>query len=235
MMALNVPASMRQSMANDYDARTEHAVQQAREDERRRIARDLHDDISQQIGLLTIAIDRLRERTALSDPAMSESLHAITAQAQDIGSRVRHVSHQLHASTAADLGRSIRALCQELAAHYEIDIQLACDRLPLSIPSAVALALFRIAQEALQNALRHSGARRLSVEVKARSNVLLLTVADEGRGFDIETVNTGGLGLVSMRERLEPLGGQLSISSAPLHGTRIEARVPIWDTETAAA
>jgi two-component system, NarL family, sensor kinase len=234
-MALNVPASMRQSMANEDDARTERAVQQAREDERRRIARDLHDDISQQITLLTIAIDRLRERTALSDPATSESLHAMTARAQDIGSRVRQVSHQLHASTTEDLGRSVRALCQELAAHYAIDIHLACDRLPLSIPSAVALQVFRIAQEALQNAVRHSGARRVAVEVKARSNVLLLTVADEGRGFDVERAEAGGLGLVSMRDRLEALGGQLSVSSAPLHGTRIEARVPIWTTETAAA
>jgi signal transduction histidine kinase len=222
-------------MAGGFDARIELLTQQAREDERRRIARDLHDDISQQFALLTITLDLLRQHPAASNPDMRQRLDAILERALDIGSRVRHVSHQLHASTLDDLGQAVLSFCHEISAHHDIDIRILSDAASSTLRGALALTLFRIIQEALQNVVRHSGARHVTLEIAARPDALVLRIADDGRGFDVAAQDGSGMGLMSMRERLALFDGQLSIGSSPSHGTRIEVSVPMWRAATAAA
>jgi signal transduction histidine kinase len=224
-----------QPIAGGFDARSELIAQQAREDERRRIARDLHDDISQQFALLTIALDLLRQHPAASHPDMRRRLDEILARAQAIGSSVRGVSHQLHGPRLGDLGAAVRGLCQEAGEHYGIDVRVLCDLIPSSVSGVLGQALFRIVQQALLNIVTHSGARHAAVEIAGRSGSVLLTIMDDGRGFDVAAPENRGMGLASMRERLEPFGGLLSIRSAPAHGTCIQISVPLWRADTAAA
>jgi signal transduction histidine kinase len=225
----------RQPVAGGFDARSEIIAQQAREDERRRIARDLHDDVSQQLALLTISLDLLRQHPAALNPDMRQRLDTVLAQVQSIGSSVRHVSHQLHASALNDLGAAVQRLCHQFAAYYDINIQVISDRIPASMPNALALALYRIIQQALLNVVKHSGARHTTVEIEGRAEDVLVRIEDDGRGFDVATLKNHGLGLVSMRERVEPFDGQLSIVSTPSDGTCIEVSVPLCLAAGAAA
>ena len=217
------------------DGRTEQIVERAREEERWRIARELHDDISPQFTMLTLTVDLIREQSGACDPDMSRRLDEVLLQAREIGRSLREVSHRLHSSTLADLGLAVRSWCQELAAHYDVLFEVVDDCILPSLRGDLALALFRIVQEALQNVLRHSGARHVTIEIAARADAVLLRIADDGCGFDVKSQDATGIGLLSMRERLEPFGGQLTITSAPSRGTRLEASVPISMTRTLAA
>jgi signal transduction histidine kinase len=234
-MTSTISVTAQQPDAVDFDARAELIVEQAREDERRRIARDLHDDVTQQLTLLAIAVGVLREQTAMSDPEVSQRLDAVLLRAQGIGASLRRVSHQLHTSSLGDLAAAVRDWCQEIAVHYDLDVRVVCESMPPSLPGALSLALFRIMQEALQNIVKHSGARHAIVEISGRPDAVFLRIVDDGRGFDVESGEGGGMGLVSMRERLEPFDGRLSINSASSHGTIVEVCVPMWRTAPAAA
>jgi predicted ATPase/signal transduction histidine kinase len=201
---------------------------QAQEDERRRIARDLHDDISQQIALLAITVDRLHQEIAETQPETSRRLFGVLERAQDISESVRQLSHELHSTNLDHLGLqgAVRGFCQEFTAHHGIGVDVRCARMPPLIPSDVAGALFRIVQEALQNVARHSGARSAIVEIGGTPDEVRLTIEDKGRGFDAGATPSFGIGLASMRERLRLLGGHCAIHTAPSMGTRIEATVP---------
>lgn len=199
---------------------------QAQEDERRRIADVLHDDISQRIALLSIDVDRLRQEIAAAQPETSSRLTRVLEQAQALGLSVRTLSRELHCTTLDHLGLGValRGFCEEFSAQSGMAISLRGEA-PRHVPIDVTVALFRIAQEALRNAARHSGASSATVEIAGTDGEVRVTIEDHGRGFDPET--RPGLGVESMRERLTPFGGRCIIESAAARGTRILAVVPL--------
>src|SRR5262245_43621940 len=197
----------------------------AQETERARIARELHDDISQQMALLTMDLEALGDDGS-GDGADGLDREALT-RAQEISKSVHDLSHQLHPTRLRLIGlvAALHALRQELASSG-IPITFTHDNVPASLPPDLMLCLFRIVQEALQNAVKYSHASGISVQLNGDASGLTLVVADDGVGFDVESVWGKGLGLVSMRERVEAIGGFLELKSAAGVGTRLSALIP---------
>jgi signal transduction histidine kinase len=200
----------------------------AQEEERSRIGRELHDHISQRLGLLTIKIDQLR-----GDPAVtsgpSRSLGELRQQTSEITTDVHRLSHRLHSSMLDYLGLvpALQRLVGEVSERHGINIDWRHDALPTPPTSEVALCLFRIAEEGLNNMAKHSRARTARVALGARDGGISLVVEDAGAGFDPRILESkAGLGFVSMRERLRFVRGTIHVESAPGRGTRIEAWVP---------
>jgi signal transduction histidine kinase len=225
-----------QSIPRGFEAHVEQITERARQDERGRIARDLHDDVVHQLVFLVIDVDLLRQQTGTCHPdMMRERLDVVLARVQAIGSSVRNVAHQLKTTDLGNLELAVRRLCQDVMARCEIEVQFICDGVPASLDEALTIALYRIVQEALQNIVTHSGARCATIELAGQSDVVVLRIVDDGCGFDVDATGSSGIGLANMRERLEPFNGLLSISSAPLLGTRIEVCVPMRSTNAVAA
>lgn len=199
----------------------------AQEEERRRIARELHDHLNQQLALLAIDLQQLAMSTSTS-AALTARLDELWQRTNEISSEVHGLSHRLHPSKLEALGlvATIRGHCRDIS-RQGVVAHFTEDRAPAGIPADVSLCLFRILEEALGNVVRHSHAREAFVTLEEVDRDIVLRIADDGQGFD-DTVTPGqaGLGLVSMRERLRSVGGTLSIVSAPGKGALIEARVP---------
>jgi len=207
---------------------------QAQETERRRIARELHDDLSQSLAFLAVELDMLGQELPESAVELSERLQKWSSHVKQLSSTVHGLSHRLHPAKLEQLGlvAAVRALCKDSAQHDGLTVKFADRDVPQSLPLDTALCLYRVAQESLQNVVKHSGARRALVELHGAADCIRLCVADDGDGFDVTSVK-GGLGLVSMRERLNVVRGQVSIESQVGAGTRIEARVPFCATSLA--
>ena len=204
---------------------------ESQEQERARIGRELHDDINQRLAVLAIGFDRLRGRNDLPGEVQSYvlELQKLTA---DISSRVYALSHELHSSTldALGLARGMKGWCKEFGARQEMEINFKSNEVP-RLSQDISLCLFRVVQEALQNAAKHSGAKRIEVQLAENAGEIHLVVSDLGRGFDIEAARRkGGLGLTSMQERVRLVGGTLVIDSKPEAGTTIHVCVP-FDAE----
>jgi signal transduction histidine kinase len=198
---------------------------QAQDTERSRIARELHDDISQQVALLSMNLEILLEEV----PRETESLVGDALnQAQDIARNVHDLSHRLHPTRLRLTGlvAALESLQRELS-RSEPAITFTHERVPANLPSDLTLSLFRVVQEALQNALKYSRARTVTVELHGESDVLVLTVSDDGVGFDVDAAGGTGLGLISMRERVEAVGGAFDIRSRRGGGTRLAITVPL--------
>ena len=151
-------------------------------------------------------------------------------QVQDLGSDVQALSHRLHSSKLEYLGLAAAAagFCRELSDQQEVEIDFHSENIPKDLPKETSLCLFRVLQEAIQNAIKHSGSRHFEVSLSGGLSEIELTVRDSGIGFDPEEAMKGrGLGLTSIRERLKLVNGNLSIDSQPQHGTTIQARVPL--------
>jgi signal transduction histidine kinase len=147
----------------------------------------------------------------------------------EIATDIQHLSHQLHPSKLQYLGvaAAVRDLCKEFSRQHKFEVECVVRDLPQDLEENVSLSLFRIVQESLHNVVKHSQARHVKVELTCQSAVILLRVSDDGVGFNPEHVrNNHGLGMVSMRERLRSVGGELSIWSKPSLGTQVEGRVP---------
>ena len=197
----------------------------AQETERSRIARELHDDISQQLALLTMDLDQV----GVADPGEVKRLAAeARARTQEIARNVRDLSHSLHPAKLRLIGlvAALETLRLELS-HSGIAIAFTHDNVPSTLSADVTLCLFRVVQEALQNAINYSQAKEVAVHLAGSPIGLTLSVVDDGVGFDVEVMWAKGLGLVSMKERLEAIGGFLEIRSGPGCGTRVEATVPV--------
>jgi PAS domain S-box-containing protein len=203
---------------------------EAQEEERTRIARELHDDISQRLGLLAIRLDGLRHDLRAPADELRWGIGAACKQVEDLGSDVQTLSHRLHSSKLEYIGlvAASASFCKELAGQQNVEINFHSEDIPKKLPPDVALCLFRVLQEALQNAVRHSGVRHFEVSLTLAADEIELSVEDRGVGFEPEKANRGhGLGLTSMRERLRLIDGQLSIDSKPHHGTTVRARAPV--------
>jgi signal transduction histidine kinase len=200
----------------------------AQEEERSRIGRELHDHISQLLGVLTIKIDQLRARPEMST-ALGGALDELRRDTSAITHDVHRLSHRLHSSTLDYLGLvpALQKLVTEFSERHNISITFTHTSLPPSLPSEVSLCLFRIAEESLTNIAKHSQARSATIQVAGAPDGIHLTVEDAGAGFDMATLGSKpGLGLVSMQERLRVLHGTVQVDSAPSRGTRIDAWVP---------
>jgi len=197
----------------------------AQETERSRIARELHDDIGQQLAILTMDLDQIGG--ADRDDARRLATEAVV-RAREIASDLHDLSHRLHPARLRLLGLvdSLQALRLELS-QSGTAIVFTHDNVPSTLPSDLTLCLFRVAQEVLQNAIKYSKATRVSIHLDGRSNGVTLSIIDDGVGFDVDAVWHKGLGLVSMRERVEAVSGALEIRSTPGAGTQITATVPL--------
>ncbi|HVQ17309.1 MAG TPA: PAS domain-containing protein [Vicinamibacterales bacterium] len=208
----------------------------AQEEERHRIARELHDNLSQQVAILAIEIGQLAMMSG--DPAATaESIRQLCARTGEISKEIHSISHRLHSTKLEALGlqAAVQGHCRELRAKG-LQVECRAENVPRALPYELALCLFRIVQEALNNVDKHSGAREAKVTLTGTSDTLLVTIADSGRGFDEAAASVhGGLGLASMRERVQFVGGELTLQSRPGYGTRIIVRAPITEVEQAAA
>jgi signal transduction histidine kinase len=208
----------------------------AQEDERRRIARELHDDFSQQLALLSVEMELLQGALPGTGRPEERRLEEMTARIKELSSEVHRMAHELHPAKLDQLGlvAAARAFCRSLSEQQELEVAFRQTGFPRSLPADVSLCCYRVIQEALQNVLRHSDARRADVELRAEPERVCLTVTDSGKGFDLaETRRKGGLGLSSMEERVRHAGGRLTIRSNPEQGTRVEVRLPISPADPA--
>jgi PAS domain S-box-containing protein len=203
---------------------------EAHEEERTWIARELHDDINQRIALLAVNLGVLERDHPASDGQISRRIKDLQEHVSDLGSDIQALSHRLHSSKLEylGLGAAAEGFCKELSAGEKVEIAFQSEGVPVNLSHEVSLCIFRVLQEALRNAVKHSGARRFEVSLAGAVNEIELTVHDSGVGFDPEKAIGGhGLGLTSMRERLKILDGDLSIDSTPQRGTTIHARAPL--------
>ena len=202
----------------------------AQEEERARLAGELHDDFSQRLALLAIRLDLLGQSPPARAESLRESVKTLCADVNALATDVHRMSHALHPARLAQLGvaAAIGGLCRELTAAHAIAIRFDARDVPRDVPPAVALCLYRVAQEALHNVVKHSGASAASVSLAAGDGELHLAVEDEGRGFDVAAAHRDSLGLANMRERVRSVGGRLEVSSAPGRGTRIEVNAPLF-------
>ena len=197
----------------------------AQEDESKRIARELHDDVGQGLALLAVEMDLLRQKLPES-AGVPEMLRHL----RQLSSSVHELAHHLHPAKLGQIGlvAAIRGLCRDLNHSHGVAIAFTERQIPSAMAPEVALCLYRIVQEALGNAIKHSGAKDLRVDLSASADTISLRVVDEGSGFDPDLIHRrGGLGLVSMRERVYSLGGDIMIDSQPGGGTQVVAHVPL--------
>jgi PAS domain S-box-containing protein len=208
----------------------------AQEEEKARIARELHDDFSQRLALLGIGLGQLWKRLPNSELGERSSVKEMLKAIREMSSDMHALSHQLHSSKLEHVGLvpAISALCREIGQKHRIALDFEENGFSLAIPKDIALCLFRVAQEALMNVVKHSKARNARVELCGSEEQITLRVLDYGRGFDPGFQNPGaGIGLIGMTERLRLVRGKLTVNSAPNRGTEIIAEVTLAGTEVA--
>ena len=201
----------------------------AQEEERSRVARELHDDLNQRMAVLSIQLEQLQQdlRKPLDTSLRFQSLKK---QVQEISNDIHRLSYRLHPSKLdhLGLGAAVKSLCDELKQSGKLEIEFQQTGVPASLPQDVTLCVFRIAQEALRNCIKHSGARAVDVVLKKTNNEIHLSVSDDGCGFDPESeLSRKGLGFISMRERLRLVDGCMRVDTRPFEGTRVEVSVPV--------
>jgi len=205
-------------------------VIEAEELERRRIASDLHEDIGQRLTLLTIETEQLESDAHDRAVDVASRMDSVRKQTLEILADVKLLAHELHSPRLQYLGIAavMSSFCKEFGERKRVGIDFRSDGLPSAIPPEISLCLFRVLQEALHNAVQHSGVRQVDARLWGTSDQIQLTVSDFGVGFNLRTATeVGGLGLNRMRERLKLVKGSLSIDSRPKRGTTICARVPL--------
>jgi len=205
----------------------------AQEEERARIARELHDDLGQRMALLQINVERFKHETAELPSKARRELNNIVELTSECSSELHDISHQLHPSRLDTLGlvTTVGSFCKEFSLQHNLRVQFVHQDIPEQFPKDISLCLFRVVQEALRNVVKHSGASEVKVELTRRGDRVDLCISDAGAGFDPTFAKADvGLGLISMRERLRLVGGHLAIVSEVSHGTQIRARIPLSGT-----
>jgi PAS domain S-box-containing protein len=203
---------------------------EVQEQERARVGRELHDDINQRLSLLAVEVQAAKKNFSDSKETR-RLLTKVRKRISEVSSAVQSISHKLHSSQLEYLGlaATMRSFCRDFASRRTVEIDFKSDDVPKTVPYELSLCLFRVLQEALQNAAKHSEVRRFAVELGYATNQLHLIVSDRGIGFEVETTMNkgGGLGLISMRERVRLVNGTISIESKPMRGTTIRIWVPL--------
>jgi signal transduction histidine kinase len=199
----------------------------AQEDERAHIARELHDDIGQQVTMLVVEIEGFRPREPVRR-SVDRQVDGTIDRLRGLAKSLHDLSHRLHPTMLQTIGlvAALHDLVRELS-RPEFTITFTAHGVPTVLPPEITLSVFRAVQEALQNAVKHSRADRVSIELKGHPSGLALTIADNGIGFDVDDAYHKGLGLTSIRERLESIGGSVNIISRPGAGTHLEIGVPL--------
>ncbi len=201
----------------------------AQEEERRRIARDLHDDLSQRLAALQMGITRARVTFVEPSSELTSELRRLELQAEATAQEVRRLSHRLHPAILDDLGlaAALRRLAEDFSSTREMPVRFHEHAVPDDLPTGVGGALYRVAQEALRNISKHAGRDPVQVQLVGTDDELHLIIEDAGPGFDPAAVRgRGGLGIISMQERMRLVGGSLELMSQPAESTTIIARVP---------
>jgi signal transduction histidine kinase len=223
-----VDITERKSAAESLQALTGRLIH-TQEEERTRIARDLHDDFSQRLAILGIGLGQLWKMLPNSSVEERSKILEMLNGTKELSTDLHALSHQLHSSRLEHVGlvSALCGLCKEISEKYKIEVQFTeCDP-RLEIPKDVALSLFRVAQEALGNVAKHSHARTARVALGVNARGLSLHISDDGRGFDTDRSNRdAGIGLIGMHERIRLVGGRLLVRSEPNRGTEILAEVP---------
>jgi signal transduction histidine kinase len=202
----------------------------AQEDERKRIARELHDDYNQRLAMLAMDLEQVAEDDENGGIETGQYLRQLSKHASEIADDLHSLSHQLHSSTLKNLGlvAGVESFCEEFEEQQGIKVDFIHKNVPRDVPEDLALCLFRVAQEALRNVKKHSGANRAEVHLEWLDGNLQLMVSDRGRGFDSnKRAAERGIGVQSMEERLRALGGSFEVRSQPMNGTRIGAWLPL--------
>ena len=201
----------------------------AQEEERRRIARELHDDIVQKIAVLAINMSRLKQQSVAAGHSIAPEIAAIQQRIAGLADDVRQLSHQLHPAVLehAGLTPALRSFTAEFKRLEEIDVKLQVPENNDAIPRNIALCVYRVVQESLRNVAKHSRARTAEVSLAINGNTLFLVVKDDGKGFEIGPASTGGLGLMNIRERIHLCQGNVGIASQLNRGTTLTASIPL--------
>jgi PAS domain S-box-containing protein len=201
----------------------------AQESERGRIARELHDDLGQQVAVLASKLDAATRVHGARARDLRASLAETLTGLQELASSLHALSHHLHPAKLRLLGLvpTLESLCRDESSGTGVHVHFTARGTLERLPEAISLCLFRVAQEALRNALTHSGARRIDVQLTGAPDSIALRISDDGAGFDPHAVQATGLGLLTMRERVELVGGVLTLEAAQPTGTTISAEVPL--------
>lgn len=200
----------------------------AQEKERSRIARELHDDVCQQLTMFALNLNRLNDTIPASATDARRQVKDLFEELRGLTRHVNGISHQLHPSTLEALGlvTAARMFCEEIGSRHGVSVEFVDEHVPAPLPDGVAINAFRVLQEAMSNAVKHSHASRYRVSLRGTDGQLQLEVSDDGRGFDPAAAQSG-LGLITMQERLGLVHGNVVIESRQGSGTRIVATVPL--------
>jgi PAS domain S-box-containing protein len=201
---------------------------QAHEDERALLARELHDDLTQRLAVLAIDVGRAEQRA--KDEVQAGAMKAVREGLVRLSEDVHALAYQLHPSVLEELGlvEALRTECERVGGQGPVDVSAKLGPVPKGVRKDAALCLFRVAQEALNNVFRHARARTATLDLRPMDGGLLLAVRDDGVGFDPAAPGAGRcLGLASMRERVQLVGGTLDVESAPGQGSAVVAWVPV--------
>jgi signal transduction histidine kinase len=197
----------------------------AQEDERSRLAAELHDDFSQRLAVLSLGVEIAAEMVPESPQEATRQLHELLNSASEIGADLHTLSHRLHSSTLQRLGlvSGVSAFCKEFVAQQGMPVAFVHNNVPRAVDADAALCLFRIVQEGLRNVKKHSGASQADVRLERLDDTIHLSITDNGKGFDVnENSHNHGLGIWSMQERARLIGARFQIRSEPLKGTHID-------------
>lgn len=222
--------ALRESLAQNQDLAGR--LIGAQETERSRIARDLHDDVGQQLAAVAIGLSHAKQQLPAGAAGTAAELAQLQERVDELALAIRDLSHQLHPGALRHLGLGValRGHCREFGERHGIEVDFEAQAEPRAVPPEIALCLFRVAQEALRNVAQHARAGRVGVRVTRRDGQLALAISDDGRGFDCDAAaRMQGLGLVSLEERVRAVGGRLAVHACPGEGTTVEVRVPIGE------
>ena len=230
-----VESSLESRLSDEAHAYMCGRLIEAQERERAWIARELHDDVVQRIALLALSLNQCEQDIPRSTLELHEHIRQVRRGLSEITEAIRGLSHRLHSWKLDYLGIAVAAggFCKELSEqrNVEVNFSLAAG-IPCEVPKEISLCLFRVLQEALQNAVKHSGEHRFRVDLRGGSKGIELSVCDSGVGFDPDVAaSSGGLGLISMQERMHLIGGEFMILSQPNRGTTVYAYAPLGAEE----
>lgn len=206
----------------------------AQEEERQRISRELHDDLGQALTTHMLALRDLQSDLTIPLETMFERLQALYNQAFEIFGKVRSLAHNLRPPVLDALGLkvSMQTYCAEFTRRTRLPVTIEVDEDLPKLPGIYEITLYRVLQEALTNIIKHAQASRVWVDLTLEDMTITLTVQDNGRGFVEEAVQSKGIGLTGLRERITLAGGKFNVSSSPVRGTIVLAQFPIPEAHT---